>query len=127
LFGQPIRVDSVKKYLSGGFLGMGSSVLDYGDKYVSVTYSKITDSVCPSYIEGEEGSVIIDKITQPKSIVLALRKKDKITLPYTPCENNMVYEISAFKRMTEGEIDYLPYLETTEKVMRIADIIHKTE
>ena len=127
LFGAPKTLKSEKKYLSNGFLGMGTSILGYEDKLLSVTYSKITDGVSPSVIEGELGSVIIDKISEPSEIYLALRGKEKVKLSYTKAPNNMVYEIAAFKKMTEGKIDYLPYLKTTGLVMQAADIIHKSE
>ncbi len=127
LFGMPQKITSQKKYLHNGFLGMGISVLDYGDKLVSVSYSKITDSVTPSFIEGEEGSIIIDKISEPSSVVLKLRGKGKTVLGYTPCKNNMVYEIAEFKKMTEKKADFLSKLKVSEAVMAVADIIHKSE
>lgn len=127
LFGSPDNISSAKTYLENGFLGMGVSTLDYGDKLVTVTYSKITDGVNPSVIEGEEGSLIINKISEPSEIYLKLRGKDAVKLEYLPSKNNMDYEISAFKEMTEGKKDFLPYLLTTEKVMKAADEIHKSE
>lgn len=127
LFGAPKAIKSEKKYLENGFLGMGTSVLGYEGKFVSVTYSKITNGISPSVIEGELGSIIIDKISEPSEIYLALNGKEKIKLEYEKAPNNMVYEISTFKRMTEGKDDFLPYLETTRLVMEAADIIHKSE
>ena len=127
LFGEPEDIISKKVYLENGFLGMGVSTLGYGDKLVTVSYSKITDSVSASVIEGEEATLIIDKISEPSEIYIKPRGKDKLRLEYTPAENNMIYEIAEFKKMTEGKIDYLPYLEVTKKVMKAADIIHKSE
>lgn len=127
LFGAPERIKSEKKYLSNGFLGMGTSILGYEDKLVSVTYSKITNGAAPSVIEGELGSIIIDKISEPSEIYLAQRGKEKVKLSYTKVPNNMVYEIAAFKKMTEGKEDFLPYLKTTKRVMQAADVIHKSE
>ena len=127
LFGEPAHISSEKTCLKNGFLGMGISTLNYGDKLVSVVYSKISEGVTPSVIEGEEGSLIIDKISEPSEIYFKPRKKEKIKLRYIPAENNMVYEISDFKKMTEGKLDYLQYLAVTEKVMKAADEIHKSE
>jgi len=127
LFGSPESISSDKTYLENGFLGMGVSTLKYEDKLVSVTYSKITDGVNPSVIEGEEGTLIINKISEPSEIYLKLRGRDKQKLSYNPHPNNMVYEISEFKKMICGKADFLPYLETTRKVMKAADMIHKSE
>ena len=127
LFGKPVSTASKKTYLENGFLGMGISVLKYVDKLVTVTYSKITDGILPSVIEGEEGSIIINKISEPSEIYIKHRGKEKIKLDFLPSENNMIYEISEFKRMVEKKTDYLSYLRVTEQVMQIADEIHATE
>ncbi len=127
LFGAPKSIKSEKKYLGNGFLGMGVSLLSYEDKIASVTYSKITSGISPSVIEGELGSIVIDKISEPSEIYLCLSGKEKIKLPYTKAQNNMIYEIAAFKKMVEGKEDFLPYLKTTQEVMKAADIIHTSE
>ena len=127
LFGSPDSISSDKTYLENGFLGMGVSTLKYEDKLVSVTYSKITDGVNPSVIEGEDGTLIINKISEPSELYVKLRGKDKEKLSYNPSPNNMVYEISEFKKMICGKVDFSPYLETTKKVMEAADKIHKSE
>lgn len=124
LFGYPCNVKSQKFYLENGFLGMGISTLDYTDKLVSVTYSKITDSTTSSVIEGENGSVIIDRVSPTSKIYLKLRGEEAELLKYEPEENNMLYEIAAFVEMVKGKIDCLPYLEITEKVMKLEDEIH---
>lgn len=72
LFGEPKSLISKKIYLENSFLGMGESILYYGDKLVSVSYSKINDSPVSSVVEGELGS-IIDKITEPSRISIAIR------------------------------------------------------
>ena len=127
LFGEPDSIASNKTYLENGFLGMGVSTLSYKDLLVTVSYSKITDGTLPSVIEGEEGSIIISKISEPGEIYLKLRGREKIKLEYTAAENNMIHEIEAFKQMTEGKLDYLPCLRVTETVMKVADKIHAAE
>lgn len=127
LFGYPCSIKSQKIYLENGFLGMGASTLSYEDKLVTVTYSKITDGVSPSVIEGEEGSVIIDRVSPTSKIYLKTRGKDSALLEYEPAQNNMIYEISAFAGMINGKIDFLPYLEITKMVMKAEDDIHLAE
>ena len=127
LFGYPCSIKSQKIYLENGFLGMGVSSLNYVDKLVTVTYSKITESTTPSVIEGEAGSVIIDRVSPTSRIYLKLRGKEAELLDYKPSENNMIYEIDAFARMVRGEIDFLPYLKKTEMVMKAEDEIHLSE
>ena len=50
LFGVPDSVNATALLLDGGFEGEGIALLSYSDKIVSVTYSKICDSVNPSVI-----------------------------------------------------------------------------
>ena len=64
-------------------------------------YSKVTVSYRPSVIQGENGSILIDYISHPTQIELRLREgsRDPINggikeiLPYSPVNNNMIYEI----------------------------------
>ncbi|MDK8210646.1 oxidoreductase, partial [Bacillus subtilis] len=45
-----------------GVDGEGSVALEYEDRDAVIMYSKITNSHLPSEIQGEDGSLIIDKI-----------------------------------------------------------------
>jgi len=126
LFGEPNDFQSRSVFLNNGFEGQGTVLLNYADKTVLLNYSKITDCVLPSLIEGEEGSIIIDKLTQPSLVTLKLRSGVTEQL-YTAVEsNNMIYEIEAFDSMCRGNSDYLPYLQLTEKTQILVDKIYKS-
>ena len=120
LFGEPKNFSSSSVYLSNGFEGAGVITLEYGDMLATVTYSKITESVNPSVIEGELGSLIIDKISAPTKITLKLRGGDPEPLEYTPESNNMVWEIAAFTDIAEGRLSADEYMTATEISMKIA-------
>ena len=124
LFGAPENFSSKSIFLSNGFEGMGSITLDYGDMLASITYSKITESVNPSVIEGELGSLTFDKMNAPSEIRFKPRTGEWQTLEYMPASNNMIYEIYAFCDMINGDIDFLPYLDISEAAMRIVDGVY---
>ena len=112
-------------FLGNGFEGEGSVILDYDGMLLCIAYSKITEGILPSFIEGEEGSVVIDKLTQPSSITLKMRDGREERLPLRPTDNNMTYEIEAFCQMVEGKSSHLPYLKITENAQVLVDRIYK--
>ena len=59
-------------------------------------YSKISNSSLPAEIQGEEGSIIIDRINQMDQVTIHYRngEVEEITLPQV--EQNMVYEAEEF-------------------------------
>jgi predicted dehydrogenase len=125
LFGAPDKIDSSSVFLHNGFEGEGSAILSYSDKLCAIIYSKISDSVNPSVIEGEEGSILIDKLTSPQRILLKKRGGEIKELDFPKTDNNMTYEIETFVKMAEGELSYRDHLLLTEKTQIAVDKIYK--
>ena len=123
LFGEPDTVSAHSIFLSNGFEGEGIVTLGYPEMIAEIVYSKITDSVTPSVIQGELGSILLDKISGPRSIRLLMRGGEAREVPYSPEENNMVYEIREFCRMAGGLPGRYDYLAVTDMQMRILDRI----
>ena len=121
MFGEPHSVYSSSIKLSNGFDGAGEIILNYQAAVVSVSYSKITEGVSSSYIEGEDGTLLIDKISEPSLITLRLRDGTSQTLFSSSCNNNMIYEIASFRDMILGSIDCAPFLNVSESLMRTLD------
>ena len=126
LFGSPKAVDSHHTYLPGGFEGMGNIILTYDGMLASIVYSKITDGVSSSVIEGELGSIVIDKVSAPKNITLKLRGEDVRQIPFHYSENNMVYEIAAFRDACLGTLPFLDYLDVTRRSVAIVDGVYRS-
>ena len=121
LFGRPQSLSASAVFLDNGFEGSGSITLDYGDKLCQVIYSKITDSVNPSVIEGERGSITIDKINAPTRITLRLRGSESVDLPIDSAANNMVYEVEAFSRMVSGQASPDGYLAVSKDSLNLVE------
>ena len=124
LFGSPVSVHSHSVFLPNGFEGCGSILLGYEDKVATVTYSKISASVNPSVIEGELGSITVDKLSAPSRIVLALRGKEPVELPFESREHNMEYEIEEFIRIAEGKTDTDRLLNVSHATMKVVDRVY---
>lgn len=123
LFGEPSSICAASVRLSNGFDGAGSVMLNYGDKITTVDYSKITESFAPSLIEGERATLLIDKISEPRKIVYSSKSGDAKTVYSNPCENNMIYEVEAFKESVEGKRDWREYLAISKTLMKTFDRI----
>ena len=121
LFGRPQSLSASAVFLDNGFEGAGSITLDYGDKLCQVIYSKITDSVNPSVIEGECGSITIDKINAPTRITLRLRGGAAVDLPISSLANNLVYEVAAFARMVSEQTSPDGYLSVSKDTMNLVE------
>ena len=126
LFGAPDTAQGASVFMDNGFEGAGSITLGYRDKTVNIVYSKISDSVNPSVIEGELGSLLINKISAPTELTLKLRGCDAERLPLEAPTNNMIYELAAFRDMVAGERSADEYLELTEQAQVIVDGIYRT-
>ncbi len=127
LLGEPdlsgITARSVK--LANGFEGMGNVLLPYGDFTAEVLYSKITDSVQPSIILGENGALTIDKMSVPSQVTLLLRGKEAEDIPFEARESNMDFETEAFVRLVrEGKVDH-EYMVNTAAAIRVMDRVRE--
>ncbi|MNE72843.1 hypothetical protein D3C80_1688170 [compost metagenome] len=96
LFGKPDSVKATGIMLSSGVDGEGSMVMRYPDMDAVVMHSKITDSYLPAEIQGENGTMVIDKINQPYQVKIHYRDGtvEELTLPqvFEP----MYYEANEF-------------------------------
>ena len=92
LFGLPENLQASPIFLENGVDGAGAIIGTYPDMQVQLLYSKICDGHTPSEIQGENGSLLMDTVSQPQKLTLCLRGQTPEALPVTPCANNMVYE-----------------------------------
>ncbi|MBQ8907503.1 MAG: Gfo/Idh/MocA family oxidoreductase [Clostridia bacterium] len=97
LFGAPKEIRSCSSFLENGFECCGAAILGYDGFEVTVTYSKVANSIAPSAILGEEGGILVDKVSNPRSLFLVKgEEKAPIFLPKTDAPDNMYEEINDF-------------------------------
>lgn len=123
LFGKPLNVVSSSHKLHNGFEGMGKATLDYGFLQADVVWAKICESSTPSHITGEDGSVLIGKVSTLDYVDLALRGKEKQKLVSSRDGLNMIYEVEHFVEMVNGKLSPKPYHEITLTMLGIIDEI----
>jgi len=106
LFGKPTEVKATGYMLESGVDGEGSILLKYDDMDAVMMYSKITDSSLPTELQGESGTITIDKISQPKEVILRHRSGSTEELTQPTSEGTMSYELREFIELIErGELE----------------------
>lgn len=103
LFGEPIEYIKENFNLSSGVPGVGTIVLKYKDMIGNIIYSKISNSFIGSEIQGENGSIWIDSISNLKKIVLTCDKKEPKLISLYQNENSMIYEIKEILSMIKNK------------------------
>jgi len=96
LFGPPRAVKANGVLLSSGADGEGSLILEYDGMEAVVTYSKITFSDAPCEIQGEDGNLVFDKMSQPTRVERRTRHGEVEDLTRPQSEHTMRYEIAHF-------------------------------
>ena len=127
LFGTPqkIMADCVK--LHNGIDGAGTALLNYGEMTADISYSKVANSRQFSEIQGEEATMIIPAIAEPKNVKIIYRNGREETLDIPKCSNNMVYEAQIFAKAIRGELDVTHYQDKTLESMKLMDEIRRQE
>lgn len=96
LFGKPKTINANGIMLKTAVDGEGSILFGYDDMEAAVIYSKISNSYLPSEIQGEEGSIIIDRINTFDKIKIIYRDGREEDLSLEHEEANMCYEVQEF-------------------------------
>ena len=110
LWGEPHGVTATASLLESGVDAHGVVVLQH---------SKVSDSVLPSEIQGEDGSLVIEKISECQKLSIVPRggKAQELTQPQHI--NTMLYEAEVFARLVEdNEVNHpgLAISRTTAKL-----------
>lgn len=109
LFGVPSDIKAIGTILDeGGVDGSGSMLLKYADMEATLTYSKISDSYIGSEIQGEKGSLLIDRIGSPLEITLILRDGTKEVFSPETYANDFYYEALEFVKTIRNGVSFSP-------------------
>jgi predicted dehydrogenase len=101
LFGAPQTVLASATLLDTGVDAHGSVCLNYGDFDVVISHSKVSNSDIPSEIQGEEGTLVIEKISEAQGVVLTPRGENSQVLTQQQHINTMLYEAQVFAELVE--------------------------
>ncbi|RIW38422.1 gfo/Idh/MocA family oxidoreductase [Bacillus salacetis] len=96
LLGMPKSIYAQGMMLATGADGEGTVLFNYEGMEAVAMYSKITNSTIPSEIQGEDGSIIIDSISDPHKVEIQYRDGTVEDISMKQEENTMYYEICEF-------------------------------
>lgn len=119
LWGEPHSVQATASLLDSGVDAHGVVVMDYGDFSVTLQHSKVSDSILPSEIQGEAGSLLVEKISECQKVSFVPRGSKAQELTQPQHINTMLYEAETFARLVEeNEINHpgLAISRTTAKL-----------
>lgn len=125
LWGEPQKVTASATLLESGVDGAGTVLLDYGSFDVTVQHSKISQSVLPSEIQGEAGSLVIEHVSECQNVSFVARGAKPQDLTQPQHINTMLYEAETFARLIEtNEINH-PGLNYSLSVARLLTEIRR--
>ena len=101
-FGNPKEISSTAQFLSTGVDGIGTVTMKYDEFIGDIHYSKITNSLIPSEIQGEDGNILIDMVAIGKSAKIHMRNGEIIDLG-SETMDYFHYEIKEFLALLENK------------------------
>lgn len=127
LFGMPDQVVAARMCpLRGGIDGAGVVVLGYDDATVTLAYSKISDSHVGSEIQGEDATVVLDTVHDPRNLSLISRSGVRTDVTVDKPPDNMACAQVEFLRLVTGGGDTARWNEVTERRLWLTDEIRSS-
>jgi scyllo-inositol 2-dehydrogenase (NADP+) len=102
LFGRPLEVRGNGVKLESGVDGEGSILLKFEEMDGVIMYSKISHSSLPNEIQGENGNIIIDKISIPSEVKIVYRNGEIEDITRPQIVDSMYYEIKEFVELIKN-------------------------
>lgn len=96
LFGRPKKICATGLKLSTGVDGQGAVNFEYPNMNATILYSKISDSYLPTEIQGEKGTLILDRINTINQVTFIPRGETPQQLHVPAIHNEYYYEIREF-------------------------------
>lgn len=103
LLGKPKSIKAMASYLYNGADGSGSAIFEYETFPAALTYSKVGQSMAPSEIVGDKGSVIIERVGLYMGAYLVQNGEKTALFDEEPKEVLMSYEATAFADFIQGK------------------------
>lgn len=127
IFGMPKQMQSACIKLSNGVDAEGTILAEYDGMLAEVMYSKVSSLNLPAQIQGEEGTMLIEQLTDPVKIRMIFRDGSETVTEIPEEEPAMVYEIRTFTELIKNEAVRHVYLENSRTEMRITDEVRRQQ
>lgn len=121
LFGAPETIVGRSIPLPTGADGAGAALLTYPGLLVDISYSKMSDSTLPSEIQGEQGTLLIDHIADPRLLRLQPVKGTAVEREIAKPAGNLEYSLERFVALVNGDRNAATDHERTINTLRLTD------
>lgn len=121
LFGRPDRITAAAFPLANGIDGLGTILCSYPDKIAEVQYSKITNSDGTSQIQGEDATLLIDTIHDPRELVLINKDHTRETIRIDKPLPQQAYVLTAMDALIKEPSLAEPYNQTSLAALELMD------
>ena len=102
LLGKPKSIKAIGSLLHTGVDSCGSVIFEYDNGVkATVIYSKISNSILPTEVQGEDASLFMEKINTPRTLTFKSRAGEEDILTVEHCDNDYYYEVKEFIDMVE--------------------------
>lgn len=130
LFGEPDSVIASATLLASGVDAQGTVLLTYsnhryGDFEVVINHSKVSDSWLPSEIQGEDGTLQIDKLSECQGLNYTPRGGQALDLTQPQHINSMLYEAETFATLVDSQFYGHPGLEVSRITAKLLTEIRR--
>ncbi|MCL2895871.1 Gfo/Idh/MocA family protein [Brenneria tiliae] len=125
LWGRPNSVLASATLLESGVDALGSVILNYGDFDVTIIHSKVSHTAIPSEIQGEEGTLVIEHLSECQRVTLVMRDGSRRELGQSPPANSMVSEAETFASLVNSRNVEHPGLEHSRIVAELLTEIRR--
>ncbi|WP_315708514.1 Gfo/Idh/MocA family protein [Brenneria uluponensis] len=127
LWGKPRSVQASATLLESGVDAHGSVILNYGDFDVSIVHSKVSQSASPSEIQGEDGTLLIEKLSECQQVLLVSRDGKRLDLSQPQHINSMLYEAEVFSTLVaNSEVNHVALARSRAVAALLTEIRRQT-
>ncbi|MHA0857819.1 Gfo/Idh/MocA family protein [Paenibacillus sp. CMAA1364] len=136
LFGKPKSIEAISVLLPTGVDGEGSIAMGYDKMDAIIIHSKIGDSFLPAEIQGENGTMVIEKISAPQNVKIHYRDGTIEDLTKSQTHLPMYYEIQEFitllnnrqyESSSNSHENSFIVMEVMDEVRRQTGIVYPTD
>lgn len=124
LFGMPNGIKATANFLYNGADGSGIAIFEYDDFSASLTYSKTGQSVAPTEIVGDSGSVVMETAVYYQDAYLIKHGQKQPLFDHISKETLMGCEAAAFCDYIDGN-DLDKYAQNSEICLKVHTCMDK--
>lgn len=125
LFGRPDNIQASAKLLDSGVDAHGTVLFEYPNFLVTIQHSKVSDGHIASELQGEDGAILIDMISECTGFTIQKHGASAQVISVTQVENSMLYEAIAFAEQIEEGVMNQAYVQRSLEVSEAITEIRK--